>query len=344
MRQNERAHRFGVAWLTMALLVSACLSFGTSAQTATGRTLLILGDSIATGHSLSDYNSEGDPKSQYSWATLLAKAYNAKQVNLAVDGDTTIDLLAVVEQKANAGVIASADAICISIGGNNFLQLMGELFRENTLFSVDAVEAAVAPMLQAASADLDRIFTVLKEKNSTAPILVQTLFEPFRYVTVPVADGITVADWMGGYIERYNTLLKAKAAEHGVLCVDVYEAFRTQGQKSWVYISLESGTLTEALNVLPQANPHPTKDGHRGIYDAYVETAGERLAAALHAAEETVESTDEDILTSEREVTTSESTHEGGSAPAKAWLPWVAVPLAAVVAAGIGILLKKKSI
>lgn len=309
----------------------------------TPKNLLILGDSIATGHSLPDYHSNGNPKSQYSWATLLAKHYEAKQVNLAVDGDTTTDLLAVIERAENRAAIASADAICISIGGNNFLHLMGELFQENTLFSIDAVEAAVAPMLQAASADLDRIFTVLKEKNSTAPILVQTLFEPFRYVTVPVAEGVTVADWMGGYIERYNILLKAKAAEHGVLCVDVYEAFRTQGQKSWVYISLESGTLTEALNVLPQANPHPTKDGHRGIYDAYVETAGERLAAALSAVEETVESTDEDILTSECEVTTSESTHEGGSAPAKAWLPWVAVPFAAAVAVGIGILFRKKT-
>lgn len=61
------------------------------------------------------------------------------------------------------------------------------------------------------------------------------------------------------------------------------------------------------------------------------------------SVEETVESTDGDVLTSESEVTTPESTYEGGSAPTKAWLPWVAVPLAAVVAVGIGILFKKKS-
>jgi lysophospholipase L1-like esterase len=238
--------------------------------------------------------------------------------------------------------MASADAICISIGGNNCLHLMAELFGENNLFSIDAVEAAVTPMLQAAEADLDRIFTVLKEKNPTAPVLVQTLFEPFRYVTIPVAEGVTVADWTRGYIERYNTMLKTKAAEHGVLCVDVYEAFRTKGQESRVYVSLTSGALTDALNILAQGNPHPTKDGHRGIYDAYVEAAGEPLAA-LSAVEETVESTDGDVLTSESEVTTPESTYEGGSAPTKAWLPWVAVPLAAVVAVGIGILFKKKS-
>lgn len=327
--------------VVLSLLCGLCVP-ATAADTP--KTLLILGDSIATGHSLPDYRSDGNPKSQYSWATLLAKHYEAKQINLAVDGDTTTDLLAVIERADNRAAIASADAICISIGGNNFLRLMAELFRENTLFSTDAVEAAVTPMLHAAEADLDRIFTALKEKNPTAPILVQTLFEPFRYVTVPVAEGVTVADWMRGYIERYNTLLKAKAAEHGVLCVDVYEAFCTKGQESWVYVSLTSGTLAEALNTLANANPHPAKDGHRGIYDAYVEMAGEQLAAALNAVEETVESTDEDALTSESEVTTSETTHEGGSAPAQAWLPWVAVPLAAVVAVGIGILLKKKSI
>ncbi len=267
------------------MLVTACLLGAAHTMPVTAAspkgTLLILGDSIATGHSLSDYNSSGNPKSQYSWATLLSKEYGAKQVNLAVDGHTTSNLLEVVQNANNRNTVAQAKAICISIGGNNFLQLMGRLLSENTLFSPQAVESAYTPMQAAAEQDLDAIFTAIKQINPGAKVLVQTMLEPYQYFTVEIAPGQSIADWMGSYAARYNTALKTKAEAYGFTVVDVANAFRVNGQQSWLYASMSEGTPSEIVSALTQANPHPTADGHCGIFEAYRSTADSLLSEAF---------------------------------------------------------------
>ncbi len=265
-----------------SLLLAASLAISASAAAAPEKgTLVILGDSIGTGHSLPDYNSEGDPKSKYSWATLLSKKYGAKQINLAVDGDTTSDLLEVVNDASKRRVIADAKVICISVGGNNFLQLMGRLALSGTIFDGEAVESAYVEMETAAERDLDAIFAELKKINPDAKVLVQTLFEPYRYFEIQVTPEQTVAEWMGAFIDRYNAVLTAKAESHGFTVVDVAKKFEADGQKSWVYTSMSEGTLAEAIIAFATANPHPTKDGHKGIFDAYCETAGNIFTAAF---------------------------------------------------------------
>lgn len=341
MIQKRAVCRLGAILLTATLLASMCLPLGTSAEGAAEKTLLILGDSVATGYSLPDYNSSGNPKSQYSWATLLAEAYGAKQVNLAVDGDTTSDLLDVVQQAKNADVIASADVICISISGNNVLGVMSALFEGGTL-SADAVEAVFAPVLQGIEADLELIFTELKAKNPDAKVLMQTLYAPYRYFTVPLVDGVTVADWLNGYIDLINARLKAKIEAYGFLCVDVAEAFKTKGQESWLYDSMTEGTFDQVLAAIAQADPHPTKDGHRGIYDAYVETAGDLLAAALGAETSESDKTTGSEETESTDGTSSSVTDKEDTKPTAGGLPWLLIPVAAVIAAGIGMILKNK--
>ncbi len=243
--------------------------------------LVILGDSIGTGHSLPDYNIMGNPKSQYSWATLLSEKYGANQVNFAVDGDTTSDLLAVVNNASKRRVISKAKVICISIGGNNFLQLMGSLVLSGSVFDAEAVENAYVEMQEAAERDLDAIFAALKEINPDAKVLVQTLFEPYRYFEVQVTPEQTVAEWMGAFIDRYNSALTAKAEANGFTVVDVGKKFEIDGEKSWVYASMSEGTLADVIASFATANPHPTKDGHKGIFDAYCETAGDIFTAAF---------------------------------------------------------------
>ncbi len=265
--------------LAVSLAVSAP-GVGASEAPEKG-TLVILGDSIGTGHSLPDYNSSGNPKSQYSWATLLSEKYGAKQINFAVDGDTTSDLLAVVNNASKRRVIEKAKVICISIGGNNFLQLMGGLVLSGSVFDAEAVESAYIKMQEAAERDLDAIFAELKEINPDAKVLVQTLFEPYRYFEVQVTPDQTVAEWMGAFIDRYNAVLTAKAEAHGFTVVEVARKFETDGKENWVYASMNEGTLADVIAAFATANPHPTKDGHKGIFDAYCETAGEIFTAAF---------------------------------------------------------------
>ncbi len=281
-KDNRKRYRAVLFLLLVTTFILAVSANGISAAAASDKgTLLVLGDSIATGHSLPDYNSSGNPKSQYSWATLLAKAYGAKQVNLAVDGNTTSDLLRVVQNAANRQAISQAKVICISIGGNNFLQMMGRLFAENEFFASDVVESTYVLMQAAAENDLDGIFTALKELNPDAKVLVQTMFEPYRYFTVPIAPGKTLADWMGDYVDRYNTVLKSKAESYGYTIVDVADAFQVKGQENWLYASMSEGTLDEAIKAISQANSHPTKEGHQGIFETYRSTADEILLAAF---------------------------------------------------------------
>ena len=278
--KNGRA--FARVCASILLAASLATSVGVTCNAADERkVLVVLGDSIATGHSLSDYNSGGNPKSKLSWSTLLAEKYGAKQVNLAVDGDTTSDLLLAVQNVTYRRMIEKADVICVSIGGNNFLQMMGALVANGSIFNSDEVESSYVQMETAAKGDLDAIFAELKEINPDALIMVQTLFEPYRYFTVPITVGKTVAEWMGAYIDRYNAVLTAKANEHGITVIDVAAKFENDGDRTWLYDSMESGTLIQAIAALANSNPHPTENGHRGIFDAYVEAADSVLSTVL---------------------------------------------------------------
>ena len=302
-KNEERTkHRTKSLFLLAVTLVFSLSSSAMLVSASDKGTLLILGDSIATGHSLPDYDSSGNPKSEYSWATLLSKAYGAEQVNLAVDGDTTSDLLSVVQNTANRKAISEAKVICVSIGGNNFLQLMGRLIDEDKISLEGEVESAYLSMQAAAKNDLDGIFTVLRKINPHAEVLVQTMFEPYRYFTVPISQEKTVGDWMGSYVARYNTLLREKAEQYGHTVVDVAETFRVEGTQSWLYASMTEGTPEEAIVAIAQANPHPTREGHQGIFEAYRDTADSILSAAFVSdgdSENTTETAQQESIDSE---------------------------------------------
>lgn len=291
--------------LIIIAVLLGCLCLPINASTEP-KNLVILGDSIAAGHSLPDFDSEGDPKSALSWSTLLAEAYGAKQYNLAIGGHTTSDLFAEIQAQRNGATLAKADVICLSIGGNNFLQLMGSSFGTSG-FSKEAIEAAADTMLTAAATDLDAIFDALKTKiGSETEVLVQTLYNPYRYFTVVLFDDIPLGDWMGDFIDRYNTVLKQRIEHHGFRCIDVAAAYEETDSREYLYASFESGNAVSALLALPQADPHPTEAGHRAIFDAYVNAAGAVLEEALCSGSEDDTSTSpSDSMTEDTVETTS---------------------------------------
>ena len=129
--------------------------------------------------------------------------------------------------------------------------------------------------------DLDEIFGTLKNINSDAEIIVQTMYEPYQYFTVNIAEGKTVADWMGEYVGRYNDELKAKAEAFGFTVVDVGAAFRENGNEDWLYASMKEGTILDVIAALANTDPHPTKEGHRGIFEAYLDEAGDIIGSAF---------------------------------------------------------------
>ena len=265
--------------------------------------LLILGDSIATGYSLPGYDSSGDPKAASSWSTLLAERYSAKQYNRAVDGDRTSDLLEEIAKPGNQTLIGSADVICLSIGGNNFLHLLTSY--SDNLFAIAELDSDAEEMLEAASSDLDAIFSGIRQTNSNAPVLVQTLYNPYQYWNISIFGSDTLGEWFGSYIDRYNAILKEKINAYGFVCIEVAEKFKNEGQKSWLYTSIDNATPSEITAALSNADPHPTVEGHRAIYETYVETADELLSKALSVS--TAETTADSVNTAP-EITTPETT------------------------------------
>ena len=116
--------------LSFALILSSVKPITVFAKDIEQGKLLILGDDIATGNGLSDYNSKGNPKSDFSWTTLLAKQYVAKQYNYAFDGCTTSDLLMDINKPKRQEMITTSDLICISVGNINLSQLLDKYIHD----------------------------------------------------------------------------------------------------------------------------------------------------------------------------------------------------------------------
>ncbi len=278
----KKHRKIGIAMLlSVVMLFSVILSNVAKADDRTKGDLLILGDSIATGYGLSDYNSTATPKATESWATLLSEKYEAKQYNYAVDGATVSDLLYKVKQSDSQIAIGAADVICISIGGNDFLNLLEESAQDMT--TISTIDAKAQALLVELSEGLEEVFLKLREQNPTAVIMVQTLFHPFGGWTADaecIGHEGTIGEWMGTYVDAYNEILKEKTKTHGFLCIDVAKKFEEIGTEELVDTKVYD-TLDAILADMDHIAPHPTEAGHAVIYDTYVETAGEELGEAL---------------------------------------------------------------
>jgi len=155
--------------------------------------ILFLGDSIAYGYGLAD--------GEKTYCKIIQDYYGSKvsTVNLAVNGYTTSDLLALVNNEENTDEIKKADVICISIGGNDILDVFISAMLD-TLSSADEnsdITSSVKGLLTnpeklseftkkleagtiSATGNLPKILDALKKKNSHARIIFQTIYNPFE--------------------------------------------------------------------------------------------------------------------------------------------------------------------
>ena len=141
----------------------------------------ILGDSVA--HGAGDETGRGI-------AGNLVRQLNAVVSNLGINGARTTDVFRLLQTGAAKKAIANADAIVVSIGGND---LYGD--------SVARFLAAVWPALHM-TRTLDRvaaIVTRLHTINPAARIYILGLFDPYR---LPELDR-QVAMWDSSLIARF---------------------------------------------------------------------------------------------------------------------------------------------
>lgn len=134
---------------------------------STSESLLLLGDSIASGYGV---------ETKYSYGAIVSENLGFNLTNLAYEGKQTDDLAEQLNTEECKNAVKTADYIEISIGGNDFL-LNGNEFIEN--FNSGGV-AAVAKTVKATTANAkNNIYTVIKKINKQNPdvkIIFQTLY------------------------------------------------------------------------------------------------------------------------------------------------------------------------
>ena len=96
--------------------------------------ITVLGDSISEGYGLDGFvRGSGNP-AVASYGNLVARelgsAYEKEYFNLSVSGDTSADLLALIEEKGDELKAQAPDLIFITIGGNDLIHAATEADRK----------------------------------------------------------------------------------------------------------------------------------------------------------------------------------------------------------------------
>jgi|GEM_PF-3987563 len=277
-----------------AFILAACFivsSIGKIQVNAESKNLnyIALGDSIAAYYGVE--KSEG-------YVSLLANMLKSEEEyksvtlnNFAHSGDDTKDLLKIINKRTAKPVIAKADIITISIGGNNFLKTLTGVFdglgantsaqaipeglseselekyffeiinslseRElaaiSEVLKMPQVQAKISQGIADFAVDLPKIIETLQKTAPNARIYVMTVYNPLPE-TSPFFS--IVED----LVNRENELIKAAS---GCSVVDVYSVFNSY----------------ESEKPLLSVGVHPNLNGHRVIANTHYEAVTGKKSA-----------------------------------------------------------------
>ncbi len=120
--------------ISMVACMLPMMSFATDEKV-----YLALGDSISTGYGLDNADTESFP-------ALIAEELGSEWtlVNKAVDGATTDSLLTKLGTQEYKTAVESADAITLTIGGNDLMDLLYNFLAEDLNITVDEVKTNLA--------------------------------------------------------------------------------------------------------------------------------------------------------------------------------------------------------
>lgn len=226
--------------------------------------ILFLGDSIATGFGLEGY--ENGRQNCHSYANQLTDKYmnelkekcETYSENLAIDGQTSSQLIDKIQSGTYDKQLENVDAVVISIGGNDILSVYSNLFHNNSEDGFFLTEIAknivnmgenVDKNVEAFDGNIAKIGQMLNEK-SDAKIIVQTLYNPFNEdYKIP---------FLNDFFEKKITAINDSIFLHkndengGYLVADVYSQFIDKGSD---YTKIDDFDV------------HPNQLGHDTIAD-----------------------------------------------------------------------------
>jgi len=263
--------RFICIAVTSVTMLTGCSlterdTFETVHHTEVPPKMVFLGDSIAAGYGLEGYTSE-DNYNCPSYSNLLKEKYKDEKnemVNKAVSGDTSLDLLELLDSGELDTSLKNSDAVVISIGGNDMLHIIFEGLEKigyspesNSINTddIDLIGAGMAIMTLDGEIDsaIEQFGTNLKDityavKNRTqGTVYIQTLYNPFEYFSqIPV-----IADFTDEKLEKFNNIIKDNTS-FGYTVIDVASEFK--GKNS-------------VLTNIKDFDIHPNAQGHKVIAD-----------------------------------------------------------------------------
>ena len=273
-----------IAAAVSAALVTVCLSSCAMTEipeweevheTEVPPRILFLGDSIASGYGLEGYSSD-DLYHCRSYANILGERYTAElesqcghtMVNRAVSGDTSDDFIELLKSGELDADLADSDAVVVSIGGNDLLDIMLALIKklgidESGLFDsgeFDLFSAASAFMTMNSDVDKaldhfsDNMAVISEEllKRTEGRVFIQTLYDPLEYYS----DFSMVTEFSDEKIGKLNTII-TKNASRGYMVIDVASDFKGR-----------AGELTR----ISQFDIHPNPAGHEAIAETVDKT------------------------------------------------------------------------
>ncbi|MDR0937257.1 MAG: GDSL-type esterase/lipase family protein [Oscillospiraceae bacterium] len=246
--------------LTLALAVGvAPAAFADEA--AAPPLYVALGDSIASYYQL----QKGEGYAELLCAALQNDYPGLTLKNLARPGDTTADLLQVID--SYGGVIADADIITVSIGANDFLMDAISPFSRAIVLG-GAKEVLTADIMKIIKGEvyhntftrnitqmrdnLVTIYTTLRELAPNAGIYLSRFYNP-----LPITDKAFYFP-VEEYIMEANNALSTAG---GYVQVDTFNAFFLAGGLGLTNFDWENGSI----------DPHPTKLGHKILAAVHAE-------------------------------------------------------------------------
>jgi len=288
----KKQFRFISFIILFALLISFAVPYNFIVSAA-NKKYLSLGDSIAAGYGLKNI-----PEERYS--NLLTKELSKNGetydlVDFAVDGMDSSDLLKQLSDSFNkelTSAVSSASVITVSIGGNNFLKPLTDIFMSsgannisnpgnisinpeqideslitfylNALFTPGSKEYSnIAKAMDRAcdqfKSDLDKIINILG-KNKNAKIIFLTVYNPYK-------DFSKIKNFYDAtelYIGRINDIIKEKSKGNYIVS-DAYTAFKNSTQQ------VVNARLSQTNSNL---DPHPNAAGHKLIYKTIAHSLG----------------------------------------------------------------------